>query len=196
MFEPTKMTKTAILAECAILAAASFVLSLIPGPSMPMGGTISWFSTVPVLLAAIRHGSAWGVGTAFVYGFTQMLLGMSNVTYALAVSPAAAVGCALLDYLLAYAVIGFAGLLYKTAKSKIAGVILAVPVTGALRLLCSFLSGVLIYGAYAWDGWPVWLYSLAYNAAWCVPDAALALIGVLALGNIKALALLPSKSNG
>ncbi|MDR0936286.1 MAG: energy-coupled thiamine transporter ThiT [Oscillospiraceae bacterium] len=195
MLAPGKMSKTATLTECAILVAVSFVLSLIPSFSMPLGGTISWFSTVPILLAAIRHGTAWGAGTALVYSLTQLLLGMSNVSYAAATSLAAAVGCALLDYILAFTLIGVAGGLYKAAKTKTGGILSALLVTGLFRLLCSFLSGILIWGPYAPDGWSIPLYSLAYNAAWCVPDVLLALIAVFALSKISGLALLPAKTN-
>jgi len=181
------------LAECAILAAVAFVLSLIPGFSMLMGGTISWFSTVPILVASIRHGNAWGICTALVYSIAQLLLGLSGFSY-LPPTFLAWFGCAMLDFIAAYTIVGFAGALYRSVKSQTYGIILAVVVTGLGRLLCSFLSGVLLYGQYAPEDWPVAAYSLAYNAAWCLPDVALALIAVLALSRVKALTILPANA--
>ncbi|MDR2530544.1 MAG: energy-coupled thiamine transporter ThiT [Oscillospiraceae bacterium] len=185
MQRPENMSEIKVLTECAVLAALSFALSAIPTPmQMPLGGTVSWFSTVPVLIAALRHGFIWGTGTAMVHGMVQLLMGFDNVTYAYAAGFAAAVGCALLDYVLAYTALGVAGLIFARSKRGVDGCVSAVLISGALRLLCSFLSGVLIWSSYTPEGWNVTAYSLAYNAAWCVPDVAIALAGVLALQKV------------
>ena len=52
-----------------------------------------------------------------------------------------------------------------------------------IRFVCSFLSGVLLWGSYAPEGMNVWVYSLTYNASYMIPNAALttALIIVMCL---------------
>ena len=49
------------------------------------------------------------------------------------------------------------------------------------RFLCHFVSGVVFFASYAPEGWNVYLYSAAYNAAYLVPSLAVALIAVVAL---------------
>ena len=196
IFRLKELSKTRILTECAVLAALSLALSLIPGLSMPFGGTISWFATAPVLIAAMRHGSRWGIATALIYSLTQLLLGLNNFSW-LPRTLIAVVGCALLDYVIAYTCLGLAGWIYRLCKSRIGGVTVSVLMTGCIRLLCSFLSGILIWKGIVppeYADWSPWLYSLAYNAAWCVPDVVLALIALLALSRMDTLALLPEKA--
>jgi thiamine transporter len=100
--------------------------------------------------------------------------------------------CALLDYLLAYTCLGFAGPIAGRFKNRTAGIAVGVALTGLARLACSLFSGWVLWGEYAWEGWPVWLYALAYNACWCLPDVALALIAALLLSRVKALGLRPA----
>jgi Predicted membrane protein len=193
-----QFSKTHILVECAILAALAFALAYVSDLfpfRMPLGGTITFFSSAPIIIASIRHGIKWGIPTALVFSFAQLLMGLKNFTY-LPNSFWPVVGCAMLDYILAFTVIGLAGALYKCTKSQTKGIILAVLVTGFGRLFFSFLSGILLWGAFVAEDWTHGLvaWSLAYNAAWCVPDVILALIAVLVLTNVKPLKLLPNKN--
>ena len=50
-----------------------------------------------------------------------------------------------------------------------------------LRYLCSFLSGILIWGAYAPEDMPVWLYSLTYNGSYMIPEAVLSTVVAIIL---------------
>lgn len=50
-----------------------------------------------------------------------------------------------------------------------------------LRYLCSFLSGILIWGAYAPENMPVWLYSLTYNGSYMIPEAILSTVVAIIL---------------
>ncbi len=188
MKPPSQMSRTAVLVEAALMVAFSFVLSLIPHFSMPLGGSISWFSTLPLVLISLRHGGRWGVGTAAAYGVLQAVLGMSNVMAAK--TAPAMVLCVLLDYFLSYACVGLTGPIARRFKNATAGLSVGIAATGLMRLFCSFLSGILIWGAWAPETWPVWWYSLLYNAAWCLPDVALVLAATLVLSRVKALYLL------
>jgi thiamine transporter len=174
------------------MTALSVALSMIPGFSMPYGGTVSWFSTLPVILVSLRHGARWGVPSALVYSLVQFLLGMANVVAVPAKTAGAMALCALLDYVAAYTAIGFTGAAARAIKRggalALAGGIAA---TGAARLVCSVLSGALIWGAYTPEGMKVLPYSLLYNAMWCVPDVMIAMIGALVLSRVRLLALRP-----
>ncbi len=192
MKSPSQMSRTAVLVESALMVALAFVLSFIPLFKMPWGGTVTAFSTLPILLVSFRHGGRWGVASAAVYGLLQMMQGMDSV----AVVPTipAMVLCVLLDYLLAYTGLGFAGPIAKKIPSPTGGLVVGIVATGLFRLLCSFLSGILIWGAYAPEGTPVWVYSLGYNAGWLLPDLAIVLAAALLLSRVKSLHLLPQGS--
>ncbi|MDR2615282.1 MAG: energy-coupled thiamine transporter ThiT, partial [Oscillospiraceae bacterium] len=176
MKSPSEMSRTQKLAECALMVAMSVALSLLPGPQMPFGGSISWFSTLPVIAVSLRHGAEWGVLSALTYSVTQLLLGLSNVAY-LSSSAGAMALCALLDYVLAYTAIGVTGPIARKIGHGIGGLVAGIAITGLIRLLCSFLSGVLIWDAYTPEDMSVLAYSLVYNASWCVPDVLIVIIG-------------------
>lgn len=192
MKAPSQMSHTAVLVEAALMVALSFVLSLIPFLRLPWGGSITCFSTLPIIMMSLRHNAKWGVATAAVYGLLQMMQGMDSVVAA--ATPLAMVGCALLDYVLAYACVGFTGTIARGLGGGTAGMAVGIVSTGLMRLACSFLSGILIWSAWAPEGMPVWWYSLSYNVGWCLPDVAIVLIAALLLSRISALHLLPGSS--
>ncbi len=192
MKAPSQMSKTAILVEGALMVALAFALSMIPFFQLPWGGSITCFSTLPIIVMSLRHNAKWGVGTAVVYGVAQMFQGMSSVVAAQ--TALAMIGCALLDYILAYACVGFTGLIARRISRPTLGLAAGIVATGLMRLTCSFLSGILIWHAWAPEGMPVWWYSLSYNAGWCLPDVAIVLVAALLLSRVKVLHLLPEKS--
>jgi thiamine transporter len=186
------MSRTAILVEGALMVALAFVLSMIPFIELPWGGSVTLFSTLPLFLMGLRHGLKWGVGTAAVYSVLQLLQGLDSVAAVPAKTFFTMALCALLDYLLAYTVLGFSGgIARRFGNHPIGGLAAGIAVTGLARYLCSVLSGGLLWWEYAWEGWPVWPYSAAYNALWCLPDLAIVLAAALLLSRVKALALVP-----
>ncbi len=109
-------SKTRILVEGALMIALSTVLSMIQIPLMPHGGSITLFSMVPILVMSYRHGAKWGIMTAFVNSLIQLVQGLGNLAYCQTLT--AQVGCVLLDYLLAFTVLGFACLIAKPFRSR------------------------------------------------------------------------------
>jgi thiamine transporter len=151
------------LVECAMMIAMATVLSMVKLFNLPQGGSVTLASLAPLVIVSFRHGLKWGLGTAFVHSLLQMVLGF----YAPPVQTVLAfAGVVLLDYVLAFTVLGAASFFAKPVKSKIAGAAFGTVVVCALRLLCSFLSGILIWSSYAPEGTPVWLYSLTYNGSY------------------------------
>ena len=183
--------KVTIIAECAVYVAMAAILSLFTLFKMPLGGSVTPFATLPILVASLRHGSKWGIATALVFSLTQLLLGgMENVVAVPVKTFPAMMICAALDYVVPYTLLGFCGVIANRFKNAIAGIAVSVLLTGLIRLACSFLSGIIVWGAYAPEGWSVAGYSLAYNAAWCGPDVAITLVACLALSRVKALKLI------
>ena len=171
-------SKTRILVEGALMIALSTVLSMIQIPLMPHGGSITLFSMVPILVMSYRHGAKWGVMTAFVNSLIQLVQGLGNLAYCQTLT--AQVGCVLLDYLLAFTVLGFACLIAKPFRSRTVGVGVSAFVVCLLRFLCSFLSGVLVWGNLN-EGLSAWTYSLVYNASYMLPETLITVVGAVLL---------------
>ena len=174
------------------MVALAFALSLVPFIKLPWGGSVTLFSTLPIVLMSLRHGMKWGLGTATVYGLLQAVQGMGSIVAIPAKTLPVMALCALLDYILAYAVLGFTGPIAHRFKNPTAGLAIGIAATGFLRFFCSFMSGLLIWNQWAWYGWPVWLHSLVYNIAWCLPDVGIVLLASLLLSRVKQLGLIPA----
>ena len=162
-------SKTHILVECALMIAVGTVLSNIKIFTMPNGGSVTLLSMLPFILVSFRHGVKWGLFTGFVNGCLQMLLGF----YA---PPAPGllplVGMILLDYVLAFTLLGLAGAFAKPFRNRLVGVAVGTAAVCLIRYLCSFLSGVLIWGNLS-EGLPAWVYSLGYNGSYMIPETIL-----------------------
>ncbi|MDE7257012.1 MAG: energy-coupled thiamine transporter ThiT [Clostridia bacterium] len=150
---------THCIALAGICVAMSFALSYVKLFEMPQGGSITFASLLPVMLFAYVYGPKKGVMVGVVYGVLQA------VQDPWIIHPAQF----LLDYPIAFSMVGFAGVfgnikaLDKVPQVKFTlGAILA----GILRFVCHVLSGVYAFGAYAVDkGYSnFWIYSTAYNS--------------------------------
>ena len=163
------------LTESAVMIAFATVLSEIKILEMPMGGTITAFSMLPILIIAYRYGVKWGILTGVAAGFLQMLLGMQNLKYG---ATFLAVVCIILfDYLVAFGVLGFGGIFRGKLKYQAAELAVGAVFAGALRFVCHFITGWTIWSVWAPEGMPAWLYSLGYNATYMVPEIIITAIG-------------------
>lgn len=170
-------SKTRILVECALMIAIGTVLSNIKIFTMPNGGSVTLLSMLPFVLVSFRHGVKWGLFTGFVNGCLQMIMGFypppaSTVLYF--------AGEVLLDYVLAFMALGLAEFFARPFKNRMVGVAVGTFVAGFLRFMCSFLSGVLVWGNLS-DGLPAWTYSLVYNASYMLPETLITVVGAVLL---------------
>ena len=170
-------SKTRVLVECALMVAIGTVLANIKIFTMPNGGSITLLSMLPFVLVSFRHGVKWGLFTGFVNSLLQMLLGFYAPP---AGTVAAFVGVVLLDYVLAFTLLGLAGVIAKPFKNHLLGVAAGTAAVCVIRFLCSFLSGVLIWGNLS-DGLPAWIYSLTYNGSYMLPEGIMTTIAVVLL---------------
>ena len=173
------------LAECAIMVALSFVLSMVKVWEMPFGGSITLLSMLPVCVAALRHGPLWGLSAAFVYSITQAL--MSGAA-GWGLTPTVLIVCYLLDYIIAFTVLGLCGFMKnKGTGLKVTGVV-AVCV---LRFISHYLSGITIWANSIPEeviekfGANPYLYSLLYNGGYMLPETLFTALGAFFV--IKAL---------
>ncbi|MEL4105268.1 energy-coupled thiamine transporter ThiT [Oscillospiraceae bacterium WX1] len=162
-----KRKTTLILVECAMMIAMSVVLSFIKLYEFPQGGAVTLASMAPLVLVSYRHGIKWGLAAAFVYSLLQMILPPGFYPPPAKTFMAFA-GVVLLDYVIAFTVLGTAAFFGKPFKNKVLSAAVGAVAVTVLRLTCHFFSGILIWGSYAPEGTPVWLYSLTYNGTYMV----------------------------
>ena len=189
--------RTRSLVEGALMVAMGTVLSVIPFIELPHGGSITWVSSLPLIVMAFRWNLPRALGTAFVASLIQLFMGIKNLAYCQTLTAQA--GCILLDYLLAFTALGLAGLLGRVWKNRYLAVGTGTVLVCLLRYLCSFLSGYLVWRdydyAFEWMtnfGWGrviagmgenalCWLYSAVYNATYMIPETLLTLAAGLLL---------------
>ena len=77
-----QISKVRKMTECAMMIALGTILSYFTIFSLPMGGNITVFSQVPLILIGYRHGWKWGAFSGVVFGLLQMVLqGLGNFAY-------------------------------------------------------------------------------------------------------------------
>ena len=181
MAEKSSINMTRRLTETAIMIALATGLSYVTIFKLPMGGSITLFSQVPIMIIGYRYGVKWGCVTGIIHGILQMLLqGLGNFAYVKGIG--AYLILILADYFVAFMVLGLGGGMFKKViKNQTVALGVGAFVGSLLRFICHFISGVTIWGEYA-DGWKsVWGYSASYNGSYMAVEAVLSVVGVVAL---------------
>lgn len=154
--------ETKQLVFCSAAVALSVVTSFIKVYTFPFGGSITLCSMLFVCLIGYWYGPRISLTTGLAYGLLQLVTG-PYIVFPLQV---------LVDYPLAFGALGLSGFFWNSKHGLIKGYL--VGVLG--RYVFAVLSGWLFFGAYAWEGWAPLPYSLAYNAAYLVPEAVITLM--------------------
>ena len=89
-------------------------------------------------------------------------------------------GEVLLDYLVAFMALGAAEFFAHPFKNRMVGVAVGTFMAGFLRFMCSFLSGVLVWGNLN-EGLSAWTYSLVYNGSYMLPETLLTMVAAVLL---------------
>jgi len=173
-----KHEKVQQMTVTAVMLALATVLSLIKVFELPQGGSITAASMTPIIVISMLYKTKWSLFASVIYAGLQMLTGFYPPPTQDFLSFLAVI---MLDYVLAFGVLGFAGLIAKPFKYKPLGAVVATLVVLAARLLCHFLSGILVWSSYAPEGQPVWAYSLGYNGAYILGEAIITSVAIFLL---------------
>jgi thiamine transporter len=154
---------TKVLAEASVVIALSFILKDILPPiyELPQGGAVTVAGLVPLLWFALRRGLYYGAFAGFVYGLIHMMFG------GYVINPIQG----LLDYPIAFAALGLAGL-FK--KERLVGV--GVGIVG--RFIFSFLSGILFFTGVTVEGA---VASAIYNGIYLIGEFIISVIVIYLL---------------
>ena len=158
IFRNRKQWNTQMLTYGALSIALAFVLSCIRLFRMPNGGSVTPASMLPIMLFSAAFGVGPGFLAGIVYGFLQALQGGLVMM---------SVGQALLDYILAFTLLGLAGLAKKLPESW--GLYCAIIIAALARILCHTLAGILFWETAPWA-------SFVYNISYLGPDTAICII--------------------
>lgn len=153
-----------MITEGGVMLALASILSQIKIYELPQGGSITLGSMIPIFIFALRWGYKSGLIVGALYGFIQMLLGGSIF------SPLQAI----IDYPLAFASLGIAGLA-NFKDSSFVKIILSIIFAGLLRTFFHVLSGVVFFYEYAGDQNPL-MYSLSYNGSFMLVELIMAIV--------------------
>ncbi len=179
-----KKFTTKVLAEVAIFAALAFALDALQGGIFrgvfASGGSIG-FAMVPILLISYRRGLFPGILCGLIVSLVQMLGGIYvinatnfNSDFMKVLGPFLQI---MLDYVLAYTVVGFAGLfcnLYKRSNKKLLWILLGCIIAGLLKYSCHVIAGGLFWlnqgSSFLNINDTTWAYSFIYNGAYSIPN--------------------------
>lgn len=165
------------LTMSAVLIALSAALSMVKVFEMPLGGSVTLLSMLPVCMLSIMYGCKWGLFCSFVYSLTQLVMGIGSVL-SWGLTPQALVGSIVFDYLAAFTVLGLAGMFRRHGvPGYIGGISLAL----LLRAVSHVISGVIFFATWAPEGWNPFVYSIAYNGAYMVPEIVFTFAGAIFL---------------
>ena len=168
-----KNTNLSMLTECAVMLALAFALSCAKLFEMPMGGSVTVASMLPIMLVSVKYGTKAGLSTSLLYSLTQLMQAFASAN----VFPYCENGktlalCVIFDYLVPFTLLGLAGIFYhlKLTRNTEINVYTGIISVVVLRFFCHFITGVAIWGQWAPDGMGKYLYSFLYNAGFLSLD--------------------------
>ena len=216
-FNTQRLTTSAVMIALATILA--IVCGVIPFLNLPFGGGFTIASMLPIVIISYMYGMKWGFFCSSVYSCIQIImdlyLGKGSTIIALFLPNSdsfmgyfAAVAILLIDYVVAYTLLGFGGIFRKSIKNKTLALALGAALALSLRYAAHIVSGYIFYGAWAeWffsqdnfysvGGWILnsfsgkalaWIYSIFYNGLYMIPEIVItvaAAVGVSKLPFIK-----------
>lgn len=176
--------KTRMICEGALCVALSVALSYF---KIPVGVSFGGFGgsidlvMVPLLVFAFRWGASWGFLAGLAFGTLKYFLaGGTSISWV----------SLLLDYSVAYAFVGFAGLFrvrHKEPKHLARRFGFAAFIGCFGRFIIHFISGVTVYAQYMPESFmehamtSPFVYSILYNGTYMLPNTVLAVVCCMAI---------------
>ena len=175
------MKNTKKLVESAVMICLATVLSLITVLKMPLGGSVTLLSMLPICIISIKYGIKHGLFTAFIYSLLQLVLDIGSLmSWGLTVYTW--IGSILFDYIFAYTLVGIAGIF---GKKKFVHIISGISLALILRFVSHIISGTIFFAALTPENWNCFIYSICYNGAYMLPEIIFTIIGSALIYKIK-----------
>lgn len=178
----SKKQKTQRLVESGILIGISILSATFLKFEAPWtnSGSITLFSMTPIVFLSYKYGVNWGCLSGVVFGLIGLLLssGFSGI-YGLVQDNGAMkfILIILLDYIIAFGVLGTSGIGKKIFKHNIGLALTSGAVIGIfLRMIIHIISGVIIWGNFAGGISGAIIFSIIYNTGYMIPEIILTAI--------------------
>ena len=176
-----KVYGTRALVESAILIAIGTMLSVIKIAELPYGGSVTVASMLPIVIISYRHGIGRGLVSGLIFGVIQQLLGLNTLSYVSTWQSILAV--ILLDYIVAFLVLGFGGVFRRAFKDQAPALVCGSLLVCLLRYACHVISGATVWAGLSIPTADALIYSFAYNATYMIPETVVLLIAAYYLGS-------------
>ena len=182
----TVSKRTFNLVLAGVMIAMGTALGFVKPFELPYGGAITLCSMLPVMFFSYRCGLKWGLSAGLVFSVLQLLFGLDALK---GISAMMVVGSIFLDYILAFTVLGLAGMFRGKIKNDAVAFTLGSFVSMMLRYFCSFLSGWVLWASFNEPAdmqgfiatfFPALgnlsgtalavVYSLVYNGSYMIPE--------------------------
>ena len=178
--ESKRMLQIVMMIEAAFMAAFSLVLDLLPSIQLSPFISIS-FAMIPIFIISLRWGMKAGMISGFVWGLLQVVTGDYYFLHVIQF---------VVEYFIAFACIGLAGLFYpfvQTAfakgklKTATSWIVVAVFVGSLARYFWHFIAGIVFWGSFAPEGMSPVIYSLIVNGGTMVGSGLLCTVLLIIL---------------
>ena len=181
MSETTNISNARKITEAAIMLALATVLSLIKLLDLPYGGSVTIASMLPVIIIAYRHGVKFGLLTGLVFGIIQQLLDLNTLSYVTSWQSVLAV--ILLDYIIAFLVLGFGGT-FRNLSSQSSALLAGTVFACILRYMCHVISGATVWAGLSIPTNAALIYSIGYNATYMIPETIVTAVVAYYIGSM------------
>ena len=172
-----KNKKLTVMTESAIMLALAFALSSAKLFEMPLGGSVTVASMLPIMLVSFKWGNRAGLVTAFLYSITQALQALaSGNVFPYCEGLDTLIICIVFDYIFPFTILGLAGAFCGKFKNTNIDFIVGASFVVFLRFCSHFLTGVYIWGQWAPDGMGKFIYSFLYNGGFLGVDFAILMV--------------------
>lgn len=172
--ERKQKLNTEKLVTSAVFIALAAVLSMIKVYQLPLGGSITLLSMLPICLLSLKYGIKWGFVCSFLYGALQLGIDLGKVM-SWGLDARMWIGCIVFDYLFAYGILGLSGI-FRNKKMPI--MLTGVGFSVFLRFVSHFISGSIFFDVWMPEEFDnPYFYSLVYNGSYMLPEMIFTLIG-------------------
>ena len=165
----TKKLNIYALCQCGIFIALATILSFLPVYEMPMGGSVTLASMLPILLIGVKFGYKWGLGASTIFMVIQLMQSIikGNV-FVWCTTASAVIICVFFDYVVPFTVLGLSAFAKPNFGKAVnlPKVLTTFSVLIFIRFLCHFITGMTIWGQWDDGFWGAFIYSLSYNGSY------------------------------
>jgi thiamine transporter len=145
-----------------------------------------------MVIIAYRHGVGFGFACGAVYATLQQLLGLNTLSYVTGWQSVVAV--ILLDYVLAFSVVGLGGIFRRKDKSnsvadspsgaQAKALMLGMIIVCAVRYTLHVIAGATVWAGLSIPTEAALIYSIGYNATYMIPETVVNALAAYWLGSV------------